>query len=104
MKKFICITALVFIFMLTGCSSENQNTASLSLQPDKDVTNIAFLVGMGCNDQSCTDVSHHHDCPETCTDYDHYHSCVLDCTETSHHHSGQKVGGDNGKHHDGSHH
>ena len=27
---FICITALVFTFMLTGCSSESPNTLDLS--------------------------------------------------------------------------
>ena len=50
-------------------------------------TTVSFISGMGCNDQSCTDISHHHDCPTDCTDYDHYHSCAMDCTETEHHHS-----------------
>lgn len=113
MKKFICITALIFIFMLTGCNSETPNTSDLSSQPhhqddhqtdSSEVITTSFVSGMGCNDQSCTDVSHHHDCPPDCTDYDHYHSCDLDCTETNHHHSSQTVGGDHGEHHDDSHH
>lgn len=108
MKKFICITALVFIFMLTGCSSEYLNTSDSSSQPDQSAANVTFLSSMGCNDPNCTDASHYHDCPPDCTDYDHYHSCDLDCTETNHHHSSQTVGGDheeqhhNDSHHDGS--
>ena len=87
MKKFICITTLVFIFMLTGCSSENPNAANFSSQPDNGAINVAFLSSMGCNDQNCTDVSHYHDCPIDCIDYNHYHSCTLDCSEAEHHHS-----------------
>lgn len=104
MKKFICINALVFIFMLTGCSSEYPNTSDLSSQPDQSSANVAFISSMGCNDPNCTDASHHHDCPPDCTDYDHYHSCNLDCTETSHHHSSQTAEGNHGEHHDDGHH
>lgn len=87
MKKVICITALVFVFMLTGCSSETPNTSDLSSQLDKGAANVTFLSSMGCNDQNCTDASHYHDCPPDCTDYDHYHSCAPDCSEGEHHHS-----------------
>lgn len=104
MKKSISITALVILFILTGCSSENPNTSDVSSQPDKGAANAAFLSSMGCNDQNCTDASHYHDCPPDCTDYDHYHSCDLDCTETNHHHSSQTGGGDHGEHHDDSNH
>ena len=68
------------------------------------VITTAFVNGMGCSDQSCTDVSHHHDCPTDCTDYDHYHTCNLDCAETSHHHSSEKVDGDHEEHHNDKHH
>lgn len=47
-------------------------------QPATDVANVAFVISMGCNDQNCTDVSHHH--------------------------AAQAVGGDSGERHNGSHH
>ena len=87
MKKLLFVTVLVFLFMLAGCGSENPNTSDLPSQLDKGVSNLAFVGGMGCDDQSCTDVSHYHDCPSDCTDYDHYHSCALDCSDVEHHHS-----------------
>lgn len=49
---------------------------------------VTFVPGMGCSDPTCTDASHHHDCPAGCADYEHHHTCALDCTEASHHHSG----------------
>ncbi len=104
MKKSLCVIALVFLFMLAGCGLETPSTSDGFLQPDKNATNLSFISSMGCNDQSCTDVSHHHDCPADCTDYSHYHNCTLDCTEISHHHSGQAVSGDHGEHHDDRHH
>ena len=87
MKKSFCATAVVFLFMLAGCSSETPSTSDVSSQPDKNAASISFISSMGCNDQNCTDASHHHDCPTTCTDYDHYHNCDLDCSEAEHHHS-----------------
>lgn len=104
MKTSICMIALVFLFALAGCSPETHEASDLSPQPGHDTVNVAFLSSMGCNDQSCTDASHYHDCPPDCTDYDHYHNCNLDCAETSHHHDSQTVSGDHGEHHDDSHH
>ena len=102
MKKNLCITVLVFLLLLTGCSSNSPNVSSLSSQsessniseinslssrPDHDTPNVVFMNSMGCNDLNCTDTSHYHDCPTDCTDYDHYHNCALDCAEEEHHHS-----------------
>ena len=90
--------------------SETEHHHSQTQHQDDHQTNssgvitTAFISGMGCNDQSCTDVSHHHDCSTDCTDYDHYHNCSLGCTVTSHHHDGQTVGGGHGEHHNDSHH
>ena len=68
------------------------------------VPTAAFVSGMGCNDQTCTDASHYHDCPADCTEYDHYHSCTLDCSEAQHHHSRKTVVSDHEKHHEDKHH
>ena len=87
MKKSLCVTVLVFLFMLAGCRSETPSTSDGSSRPDKNAASISFIRSMGCNDQNCKDTSHHHDCPTTCTEYDHYHSCDLDCSEAEHHHS-----------------
>lgn len=65
---------------------------------------VAFVSGMGCSDQTCTDMSHHHDCPADCADYDHYHSCTLDCSEAQHHHSSKIVDSGHSEHHEDKHH
>ena len=88
MKKSLCITVLVFLFLLAGCAAATPDAADDFSQSENGPTNIAFLSSMGCNDQTCTDVSHYHGCPAGCADYDHYHSCALDCAEAQHHHSG----------------
>ena len=103
MTCFICIAALVFLFMVAGCSKEPPNQLDSSSQPDKGAANAAFLSSMGCNDQNCMDASHYHNCPADCTDYDHYHNCALGCTETSHHHSSQTDGNRHEEHHNDSH-
>lgn len=64
---------------------------------------LSFIPGMGCSDPTCTDASHHHDCPETCTDYSHYHHCPLNCTEASHCHGGAGYAA-GGHHSEGGHH
>lgn len=87
MKKSLCITTLIFLLMLAGCSSKIPDTSDVSSLPDKNAVSISFISSMGCNDRNCTDASHYHDCPTDCTDYDHYHTCDLDCSETEHHHS-----------------
>lgn len=46
----------------------------------------SFVPGMGCNDRSCTNRSHFHDCDKSCRDPAHYHSCSLDCGIEAHGH------------------
>ncbi len=104
MKKSLCITTLIFLLMLAGCSSKIPGTSDVSSLPDKNAVSISFISSMGCNDRNCTDASHYHDCQTDCTDYDHYHNCALDCTEMSHHHSGQTGSGHHGEHHGDGHH
>ena len=104
MKKSLCITVLVFLFLLTGCGVTTPNASDGSAQPGNGPDGIMFLSSMGCNDQNCTDVSHYHGCPADCTDYDHYHSCALDCSEAQHHHSSGTVVSDHGEHHEDEHH
>ena len=89
MKKILCITMTVFFFLMAGCATTEttEKRLDVSLQSGNSSVNTTFVSSMGCNDQSCTDASHHHDCPADCTDYDHYHNCALDCSETQHHHS-----------------
>lgn len=105
MKKFFCITVLVFLLMLAGCNTATPDAPDEAPQPENAAARIVFLSSMGCNDQNCTDASHHHDCPADCADYDHYHSCALDCAETQHHHGGKAVaGGHEDGHHEDKHH
>lgn len=66
--------------------------------------NGSFVCGMGCSDPYCTDITHHHDCPQDCGDYNHYHNCDLDCTEAEHCHRGTSGGNESGQHHGGQHH
>ena len=73
----------------TGTHHENSQPTVTTAAP---VQTIAFVSGMGCSDPTCTDASHHHDCPADCADYSHYHNCSLDCTEGSHHHKSQHHG------------
>ncbi len=82
MKKLICLAALAGAVLLAGCGRG-------APVPPKNAAVPTFVVGMGCSDASCTDVSHHHDCPADCADYSHHHNCPLDCSDASHHHGGQ---------------
>ena len=80
MKKLICLAALAGAVLLAGCGRG-------APVPPKNAAVPTFVVGMGCSDASCTDVSHHHDCPADCADYSHHHNCPLDCADASHHHA-----------------
>ena len=86
MKKLFCTTAFVCVKFLAGCGQIGMST-NLTPQIQDDVSDIVFISGMGCSDPTCTDTSHHHDCPPDCGDYEHHHNCDLDCTEVSHHHT-----------------
>ncbi len=95
-KTFVILTLVLFLLAFVGCaaqqdSAEQTGSASQLSAPSSStevpLENTAFISGMGCSDPTCTDASHHHDCPEDCTDYDHHHNCPLDCTEAGHHHS-----------------
>lgn len=92
LKNILCIIALLSIFLLTGCSNTEPSVSQTTGDP---VANISFVGGMGCNDPSCTDPSHHHDCPSDCKEYEHHHHCDLDCTDPvhSHHSNGHNESG-----------
>ena len=86
MKKVLCTVTLVCLLFMTGCG-RNGMIANLTHQLQGNASDTAaFVSGMGCSDPSCTDTSHHHDCPSDCGDYEHHHNCGLDCAEVSHHH------------------
>ena len=128
MKKKLCMTALVFLFLLTGCAAKTLNSSQVpsraetpgsstqsersdvSSQSHHDEVNVQFMNSMGCADKTCTDASHFHHCPADCGNYDHYHTCSLDCTEASHHHRGHtaesshKEQHNSGSHRSDSHH
>lgn len=84
-KKSLCTITLFSILLLTGCSNAEPSVSQATGAP---ATNISFVSGMGCNESSCTDPSHHHDCPTDCEEYDHHHHCDLDCTDPAHNHHG----------------
>lgn len=104
MKKFLCITMLVFLFLLTGCDTATPDAPDEPPQPESGAVSIAFLSSMGCSDRNCADVSHYHACPADCANYDHYHSCALGCSETQHHHSSQSAAGGHEERHESEHH
>lgn len=60
MKKSLCITVLIFLFLLAGCVAATPDAPDDFSQSENGPTNIAFLSSMGCNDQTCTDAAHHH--------------------------------------------
>ena len=82
-KNVLLCVALACVLALSGCGSEAPNVSPSEGLP---TANISFVSGMGCDDPTCTDASHHHDCPPDCADYDHHHHCGLDCNEPDHHH------------------
>lgn len=92
LNKNICATAILSILLLSGCG----NTApEMTKTVGGSTTNIPFVSGMGCDDLSCTDPSHYHDCPLDCAEYEHHHHCGLDCDDPAHnHHSGEHSGED----------
>ena len=89
-KKTFGALVLTCVLFLNGCSTATPEESSTV---DGSGTNISFVSGMGCSDPTCTDPSHHHDCPSDCTEYDHHHHCDLDCTDPAHnHHSSGHTG------------
>ena len=89
----IWISLLALVFLLAGCGGETAGGTPQNTAPEAGP--VSFVAGMGCSDPTCTDPSHHHDCPVDCTDYEHHHNCTLDCADPSHHHE---------EHHDEPHH
>ena len=89
----IWISLLALVFLLAGCGGETAGGTPQNSAPEAGP--VSFVAGMGCSDPTCTDPSHHHDCPVDCTDYEHHHNCALDCADPSHHHE---------EHHDEPHH
>lgn len=88
MRKPLFMSVMLSFMLLAGCGAATLEASEASVQPEKVYASpTAYVSGMGCNDPSCTDATHHHDCPADCTEYDHYHNCGLDCTEAQHHHS-----------------
>lgn len=105
MRKPLCMSVMLSILLLAGCGAAPLKSSDASVQSEKVyAATTAYVSGMGCNDPTCTDASHHHDCPADCTEYDHYHNCDLSCNEASHHHGGAAVTDGHGKHHGSSHH
>lgn len=90
LNKRICATVLLSFLLLSGCS----NTMPEATEAASGSTpNASFVSGMGCDDPSCTDPSHYHDCPPDCAEYEHHHHCGLDCDDPSHdHHSNEHSG------------
>lgn len=84
-KRCAGAVMLAGVLLLSGCGAEEKQDA---VPPEDDVTTVSFISGMGCDDPTCTDPSHHHDCPSDCADYDHHHHCGLDCNDSTHHHHG----------------
>ncbi len=87
-RSVICFAVLCCFLLPIGCTSAGTNDKQ-DVSSNPGVTTVAFVNGMGCDDPTCTDPEHHHDCPEDCEDYSHHHHCDLDCTEESHHHEGE---------------
>lgn len=88
LKKHFGIVILLCIFLMAGCSN-----TSPEVDPTMGGVTKSFVSGMGCDDPTCTDTSHHHDCLLNCTEYEHYHHCDLDCTDPAHnHHNGGYAG------------
>ena len=81
----IWISLLALVFLLAGCGGETAGGTPQNSAPEAGP--VSFVAGMGCTDPTCTDPSHHHDCPADCADYEHHHHCPLDCTDASHNHA-----------------
>ena len=98
LNKALCTTMLLSILLLTACSS---TAPEVSQMVSGFVTDISFVSGMGCDDPSCMETSHHHNCTPDCTEYDHYHHCGLDCDDLAHnHHSSGHIGTSHHSDHD----
>lgn len=103
MLKCLYMVVSAYLILLTGIGNDGMMMEFHSQYQDDASAATAFVSGMGCSDPYCTDITHHHDCPQDCEDYNHY-NCDLDCTEAEHCHRGTSGDNESGQHHGEQHH